>query len=542
MRKISNHHLFVAFLLTGGLFILVLTLFQPFYNTDADIYFLYTLSGGYGNPPSELLHYYLGAHPVLGVVISMLFRFFPMFNWYTFSLLLFHFISCVALLMMFLKFYRRTYAIGFFLIFFLFIESRLLLRLNFSGTALMGVISGTVSLLLYYKGRAGGKSDSRWQHYLLALLIIIAGLIRIHYLVLFGAFASWMALFYLPHREFVKYFKVLVVLAGIVFLCFLGQRYYYQHKIPGWKHEEKMRQAYFNIHNHSHKESPVTGNGLEKLREELIGISFLYDKNFTGFEEIKKFSKNNVRRFNLVPQNYQAFYWLFIDMRVYILLIAGAILFFVMSWNIPQLKRFIYMSFFSLVAFLGICFFFKVTEVILLAFLASVLISAVLCLADNNGNKKQPLAAGVLITALGCFWMISRLIKEDSRSRPGVTNARNVIRELNSHPDILFVDAGTHFNFHLSIWDNPANYPIRNLVYNELLLSNSYSQQLKRHGVEDLMKELPVKDNIYLVGEKASLLVEYYKQLFNQSVVVKKVPGFRYIDAYQLRISDYKQN
>ena len=472
----------------------------------------------------------------------MLFRFFSWFNWYTFFLLLFHFISCVTLLIAFLKSFRKSYAIGAFLIFFLFIESRLLLRFNFSGAALMGVISGSVSLLLFYKGKASGKSDSRRQLYLLALLLIIAGLIRIHYLVLFGAFTVWIALFYLPRKEFVKYFKIFGMLVCIVFLCFLGQRYYYQHKITGWKQEEQLRRAYFNIHNHSHKESNVTGNGLEKLREKLIGISFLYDTNITSIEAIKKFSKNNVRRLNLVPENYQAFYWLFMDMRVYIFLIAGAVLFFIMNRDISNLKHFFRMTFFSLLAFLGICFFFKVTEVILLAFLASVIISAILCLAASDGIKKLSFISGIFIAALGCFWMTIRLIKEDERSRPGVTNARNVIRELNNHPDILFVDAGTHFNFNLSIWDNPANYPIRNLVYNELLLANSYLQQLKRQGVDDLIQEIPLKDNIYLVGDKASLLIEYYKLVFNQNVVVKKIPGFKYIDAYQVRIDNNKQS
>ena len=221
------------------------------------------------------------------------------------------------------------------------------------------------------------------------------------------------------------------------------------------------------------------------------------------------------------------------------LLFAGVIVFLAMSRNLKALARFIYMSLFCVMVFLAICLFFKVTEVIFLAFLTSVFVSAILSLSGTF-PQRLPMVAGIFILVLSCGWMITRIIKEDRRNKPGIANARMVIKELNRHPEILFVDAGTHFDFHISIWDTPGEYPIRNLIYNELLISNSYDQQLKRYGITDLMKEIPLKDNIYLVGEKASVLIEYYKLLYNQTVSVKKIPGFQYIDTYQIKVDNNK--
>jgi hypothetical protein len=59
----------------------------------------------------------------------------------------------------------------------------------------------------------------------------------------------------------------------------------------------------------------------------------------------------------------------------------------------------------------------------------------------------------------------------------------NVIKELNEHKLNLFYRCRTFFNFHLSIWDAPRQYPISNFIYNELFFSNSYKEQLVKYGI-----------------------------------------------------------
>jgi MFS family permease len=539
MKKIYYHNFYISILLTGALFSIVLFLFNPSYNTDVDIYFLYTLSGGYGNEPSALLHYSYGWHPLLSGIITYLFRRFPAFNWYSFSLVLFHFISCISLLLSFLHYFRRRYAIGAFIIFFFFIEGRLLIGFNFSGAALIGVMSGSISLLLYFIAKNEEVKVSKRKLFFFLLLIFIGGLLRLHYMALFSLFAAWMGLFFLPQKKFIHFLKIQFFLGLLLVISFLGQRYYFQKKIPGWNEEEKMRKAWIYINNHPHKESVVRDNDVEKIKENLISISFLYDNKLTDYNAVKDFGRENVQGFKIIPAHFPSPYWLFMDARPYLFLFTGMIIFFIINKNQKLLTRFICVSLFYIIVFMTLWLFFKITEVIFLTMLASVLLSAFLCLGKLFSTNLS-IKIGFFLALLSCTWMMIRFVRFNDQHKQEILYARGIIKELNEHNNILFVDAGSFFNFHLSIWDVPGKYPIHNLVYNELFLSNSYKSQFTRYGITNLMKEIPVKDNIYLTGQRASILTEYYRLLYNQTARAEKIPGFKFFDAYRIRTVNNK--
>ena len=534
MKSILQHNFYISFLLTAVLFIAFFLLFNSCYNSDVDIYFLYTLSGGYGNNPSALLHYSDIGHPFLSNIVAALFRYFPGFNWYSFSLVLFHFISCVSLLLSFLHYFRKWYAIGAFIIFFLFIESRLLLGFNFSGAALSGVMSGSISLLLYYIKNKEGVKISRKRLFFFLLLIFMGGLMRIHYMALFSLFAAWMGLFFLPRSKFINFIKIQFLLVLLLVISFLGQRYYFQEKIPGWKTEEKMRKAKIYISNHPSKKSSIRYTGIEKLKQDLVRISFLYDNKITDYNAVENFGKENTQSFKIIPDHFPSFYWLFMDVRLYLFLFAGMIIFLVMNKNRKFLFRVICMSLFYIITFVTLWLYFKYTEVILLTVLASMLLSGFLCL-DRVSPTDLSVKTAFFLALLSCTWMIIRLARMSDQHKKEILYAHGVIKELHEHNNVLFVDAGSFFNFNLSIWDVPEKYPIHNFVYNELFFSNSYKSQFTRYGITDLMKEIPVRDNIYLTGQGASILTEYYWLLYNRTVRAEKVPGFQYIDAYRIR-------
>jgi hypothetical protein len=149
---------------------------------------------------------------------------------------------------------------------------------------------------------------------------------------------------------------------------------------------------------------------------------------------------------------------------------------------------------------------------------------------------KLPLRALIFVSFLCSLWMFVRLSRINDRNKQSIAYAQNVIKELNEHRDNLFIDAGTFLNFHLSIWDAPRRYPISNFIYNELFFSNSYKEQLVKYGINDLMKEIPIKQNIYLIGEKASFVAEYYKQLFHQPCEAIKIEGYKNFEVYSIRV------
>jgi hypothetical protein len=357
-------------------------------------------------------------------------------------------------------------------------------------------------------------------------------------MLLFGAFSIWMGLFILARHQWKRFAFLQFILGMVIFLSFQGQRFYYEEKIPHWKKEESVRRLYSYIFNHSPREDMLAGTPSDRITQELVKMFFLCEKDLVNEASIREFAEHRVRRFNTGDQATHAWYWLFISLRPYLFIMGGFMLLLITNSDLKALRRFIYMSLFCIGVFLALCLFFKITEVILLAVLSAVMMSAICC--DPQSLNRRPLVVAVIVLLAGTSWMAKLLVNQDRQHIREINYARAIITELNDHRDILFIDAGTFFDLHLSIWDTPAKYPILNFIYNELFVSNSYESQLNRLGIHDLMNEIPVRNDIYLIGAKASLFVEYYRVIQQKTVQLIKVPGFHYIDAYQLNADSTK--
>ena len=147
MNQSRPHSLVVSLLINLVLFSIIVAVGFPIFNSGDDVYLMYLLGGGFGQPPTELLHYNHIMHPYMGLMIKNLFQQFPGFNWYTALLYLFHFISCVIVLWQWLRSNKFTVAVISFAIIFSSIEARFLLQPTFTNTALVTAVGAV--LLLY---------------------------------------------------------------------------------------------------------------------------------------------------------------------------------------------------------------------------------------------------------------------------------------------------------------------------------------------------------------------------------------------------------
>ncbi len=537
MKNLLRRNIFLAILLNVGLFAAVLFFLHPCLNTDPEIYFLYTLSGGYGDAPSTLLHYSYGWHPLLGSIIVSLFKNFGQINWYSAFLLIFHFICCITLFTAFLRFFNRPLAFLAFIIFFLFVETRLLLGFNYSTAALTATISGGISLLVHFARKKKGQTIFTGEFFFFSILILVAGLIRIHYVILFGAFSLWIAYSILSGKTVISYLIVMATLGLILLIAYQGQRLYYEKKIPGWKQEERLQKAYSYIANHARKTSTGSDSiSKDKWKDDLIEIFFIYDRGLVNAETVEKYGQEHVRVFNFSSENRLAFYWLFMDLRVYLFLLIAPIIALAITGNLKRLLPYFYNLLLLSAGLLLFCMFFKMTEVTLMAFVALMLLSAFFS-AVKIPFQKNTIVILWAIMLLSAAWMLIRLVKADDKNKKDILSAHRLIDEFNKHPDKLFVDAGSFPDLRLSIWDLPQQYPLQNFIYNELAVSNSYHGQLRKFGITDLAKEIPLRESIYLVGETPSILVQYYKMAYDRPVSVRQIPDFKYLNVYQI-VSD----
>ena len=153
-------------------FSLVLTFIDVYYETGDDIALMRISSGMVTGSPSEYLVF---SNVIYGHFLKELYLLNSSVNWYTLGLLSIHFFGMTALLSAFL--YKRPFAssVGIFLFFFMGLELRMLISMQFTSTALIG--GASACLLILYSSHDSAM-HSKYITFMAILLAIAAFMIR----------------------------------------------------------------------------------------------------------------------------------------------------------------------------------------------------------------------------------------------------------------------------------------------------------------------------------------------------------------------------
>ena len=541
MKRILYSNLFSSVAITLTIFILFFLLCKPIVNADDDFYFLYTLSGGFGDSPSNLLHYNYAWNPILTWPIVELFKHFPKFNWYTFTLLSFHFASCVNLLYCLFTIFKKPFAINVFLSFFIFVESRLLLSLHYSHASIITAISGCTSLLVFY---LPDKNKTRHRLNCIAssiILLIIAGLLRIHTTGLYMALTLCLGLFLLPFHLYRKLALNLFLVSAFLFIALQAHKYYYEIKIPNWQTDESFRQSMFDIINHPIKKNLNNDAGLVRVKNSFIQNLFIYDSSFIKNDDLKNYYQPKVY-IRSGEERHAILYWTFIESRIYLLLLSAFALFLLLS---RQYKIFVNWSIFfviSILFFLYLMFFQKVTEGIFLSLFSANFFYAIFLTKDARFGKNLIFALSCLLFFLSCLWMILRIYHFNEANIAKINKTKCLFKELNDHPSLLFVSTANDIPIKgFYVWDSPEKYAVRNLIDKGFVLNKCYKNTLTRFGINNLMRDLPAKANIILIGNTLPLLKEYYLTM-NLRIEINKLQESNCLNLYQIHQSTLLQH
>lgn len=333
LQKEIRHKWITAFVINLLLFVAVNIFLLPIFNSGDDVFLMYTLSGGFGDAPTNLLHYDHIWHPGLGWLIKSLYEKLPGLNWYGFILMLLQLKACTVFLYLLFKKFRTGSALLLYLVFFCFIETRILLSLNFTTTAWMIAAAGFVLLL-------EGTRKQKNIFYIISgfVLIMLAGLLRIHVLIAVGILLI-PALFIYARKEFITWTAVIAIATGLLFLLNIQHKNYYKENIPGWEKQEEYRQALFKLGNTS--ENAVTLNKIDYTDNTELAFykaRFFVDTGFISITKLKQLGKalKNESHFSL-KDSFGGLYWLFMELRVYLILFAVCIF---LLWHAGILKIF----------------------------------------------------------------------------------------------------------------------------------------------------------------------------------------------------------
>ncbi|MFL5809611.1 MAG: hypothetical protein ACJ749_08820 [Flavisolibacter sp.] len=525
----SNNHI-RSLLVVGLLFFIYLVLFHPIIGSDDDFFFLYTLSGGFGHEPSALLHYNFGWNPVLSWPLAQLFRINPHINWYSLFLLLLQFSSCFFLCSVFLRLFPGKISIFLFFIFFIAIEPRLILLLNYSNTALITVVSGSTALLACH------LEDKKLpgSYKLLSLFMIgVGGLLRLHMFGLICLPSLWTAYFLLSPKNFIRFFKQIVLAGSVLLFLFICQWLLFRAEIPNWKNAERIRQYIFSISNHPRK-ILNTDTGTVRIKNSFIERGFIYDTGFIKASDMETYVKKIHRnRFTLTTEDKAGLYWLFLELRTYLLFGLGFFLLllftirqYILSWLLICLA--------PLIVLLTLVLFFKINQTILVGLFAPLVFPS-LWMAYHSGANRKGVQLVQMVLLAAAAWALIKSVKISGENQKLIKETNCILSEIKANRDKLFVNSDNLLQLKgYAIWNTPSFFPAKNLIKYFTVYTSLYEQALKDYRIHDLMASIPNNKNIVLVGLSLPDLLSYYQLKYQQYIRIIPTNEFHCIPAFHI--------
>ena len=507
MNFIRQHPVIIALLINVLLFSILFAFAFPIYNSGDDVFLLYTLSGGFGQAPTELLHYQYGMHPYIGLVLKNLFSQYPAFNWYSAFLYLLHFLSLTAILSLWIKKNPPVVvACGYALLFFG-IEMHFLLNPTFTNAAF---VSATGGLILLYQGYRQVEYN-RLQLLCGWLLVFTASLLRLHLLMPALLLAAPFLIFMTRKTRLIRLFMHAVSMVLFIAAFVLIQERYYEKYIPGWQQEETYRQtviSHYNVPKMPHDAQPETIH----ISADFLDKGILWDKEFLSNEQIQK-TTAAVRLRGAWQQNdfRQKLYWTTLEFRLSILIAALMLLWKFPSFNKKEKTAVIASVALFSVMCIGLFLFMKLP--------GYVVTGGLLQLTAFKGlpGKKLLRPASVwkwlfpLTALLLLSWSLVRVKKIDLRNRHQHGQWRCAYKQVKSAPDKLFVVADDKFPadyFH--VWHTPRRFPLHNVLYKDHFLNNTYQPTFQRFGIQSPLQFLHNKTIIF-TGIMPVTLLRYYE-------------------------------
>jgi hypothetical protein len=536
MQPSSKFKWAIAVAITFLFFLIVNSFLYPLFNSGDDVFLMYTLAGGYGEAPTNLLHYNYGWHPMLGWAVKTLFNNFSFLNWYTIMLLLLQLLGCSMIFYVFLNKFRFIVAFFFFFILLFFFEVRNLLSLNYTATSWV-LTSGATLLLLFRLQTRARMADL----FISSFLILIAGLLRLQIAII--VVLLFLPAFFLYCRQHFK--KWSLAFAGCFLFLFLlnqQQQSYYSSHIPGWKEQEKLRQALFYSYNRPKR--PLQDVARDSMEGAFFRTLFFFDSNFISPKRINEIARARVRNRNFeYSEDKESLYWFFVEMRISILLYAICL---IALWRAKILYRVFQKRLIGLPLIIlsyGFLFFFlKVTDAVHLGLLMILWIYFVLAISsyssfDIFSKKKESLF--LLLLILPVLWMSVRVFKINEENLRRHSRFACIISQLQKHKDKVFIatDDRIPMNF-FYVWHLPRDFSIVNTVYKDRILTGTYLFTLQRYHITNLVQSIYQDKNVFLAGAAFPELGLYYKKHGHPVIISPPLKEFSCFEVRKVSLAD----
>ncbi|TCJ12015.1 hypothetical protein EPD60_15775 [Flaviaesturariibacter flavus] len=524
-RSDKFRQLLFCFCVTLAYVLLFQVAFHPVYGTVEDAFILYQLSGGFGSPPTELVHYNHILHPIFSLPLKFLFVLTANINWYSLFLVAGHLAAGTILSFCLVRANAPLRGVLFFTFFFWVYEARFLLSPNFTNTALVLGMAGV--LLLFTGAPPTGRSIRAG-----AVTYVAASLVRIHVILPLLPLA---APFWLLRRGWQPRLRVAAWTGGAlltILLLHVVHRQYYEARIPGWKEEEAYRQVAYRFYNHRNLAKPAPGDS-GYLESRLINYGPLLDTAVLSTQKLEALYQRGTRPGFAVDPGSETFRWFMINNRLFFLSLLAAPLFI--------RRRAVLLAFAGSVLIavalwaVLVYLFAKVPDYLLFTLLG---FPVLLALASNEpapeaGRRRWLLALPLFLAA----WGARLLLQYDRANLQQRTAFRQAHALLAKHPHLLFFTSMEYYPLYgYPVWEPPARYPMHNIIGSEHFLHRISAPVLHRFGLESV-RDFPRHANACLIGWNEQDMLHYFQLFYREPLGLRALPWHQgRLRPYQVRV------
>ncbi|WEK38190.1 MAG: hypothetical protein P0Y53_11850 [Candidatus Pseudobacter hemicellulosilyticus] len=524
--KLSNRLRIQAAGINLLLFCLLLPFCHSLYNTNEDVFALYYLSGGFGAPPTALLHYNYGLHPLPGLLLKQLFLLTGSINWYTLLLYGAHYTACCIFLYRLLQQHRPLTAYLLYLLIFSCFVSINLLTPNFSNAA---IALGSGALLLL----TGQPAKPRKNAATALALLLIAACFRIHVLVPLVVIALPFLLLYTPARMRWLRIGTLALAAGGIILMNQWHQGYYRAHISGWQQEEDYRQQNYAFYNDHTLRPPAPGQPWYVeyyLRSPFVDTAFLSTQKLQ-----EMYHSLNGSRETRLSFNREAGYWLLINNRVYFLALLLLVLY------AGRHKKTLAQGSLAIALLLAATVYLLLFRKIPGYWLISCCWLISLFLAVSAGAA-SPLSCRLRwLYGTGALLLISwgllRWQKTNRQQQESISAFKTAYARISRQPGTLFISVTDRFPLqYFGAFDPPRNYPLLNFLGAEHFMHNNYRNTYARFGIADT-QAIPGHTNVIFWGQQVPALADYFRIRTHRPVQLTVIDSIPQGYLYHIRFS-----
>lgn len=454
----------------------------PVYHSRDDVFILYQLGGGFGDAPTNLLHYNHMIHPLLGGAMSNLFLLWPHINWFGVFLFIVILINGSVIFYLLLQQQKQITAVILYLLYFLIVICWFVLHLNLSVASSACAITSFV-LMLYYSLK---QKSPAW--YVLPLLLLVAGsLFRIHTILPVAVVMA--PLFLLVNGIKHKLTAAATVVCAVVLIFALNRQHveYYKKHIAGWEQEEAYRNSVFTLVN---QRPDYKNKNLKNYSSKVQVLSYglFFDKDYFDTDTIRLVS---TQLHSLQPKTFagltRSLYWLCMENKIFIFLLLVTAL----SLFISMEKKKAYFLFLYPLAILFLLtymiLFLKVPFYLVPVILAATTAGFYVVLFPLHQHRALTNNFFLPVAFLMLLYAVIRIYKINTLNVSNAALFKRSVHQISSRPQNFFVlmDYGFPLEYApLNI--APSSFAISNGVFNGHFLHNETEKMFQRNGLHHL--------------------------------------------------------